>query len=188
VYAFGEQANTGTIRIIAHPDLQEVSNSPCDTGTPLDLLRNEFPVVEFPDEIFPAIWPRSAEAMPEKRDTIYADEPKLLYNRSVRTKQWIKELDAKEIVVVTHGSFAHFLFNDWCGTPGASMSLGDQLDNAKARTLTMPGTTLPGAEFGAFAAGTGPDYLVKSSREDNSPRVYQFGKRDCGVFTDDWLL
>src|SRR3981189_2154647 len=81
VYAFGEQAKTGTIRIIAHPDLQEVSNCPCDTGTPLDLLRNEFPVVEFPDEIFPAVWPRSAEARPVKRGTIYADKPKLLDNR-----------------------------------------------------------------------------------------------------------
>jgi broad specificity phosphatase PhoE len=189
VYAFGEQAKTGTIRIIAHPDLQEVSNCPCDTGTPLDLLRKEFPLVEFPDERFTVIWPRSAEVRVQKRGTIYADEPNLLYKRALRIKQWIKcELDAEEIVVVTHGSFAHFLFNDWSGTPGDSRSFGDQLGNAKARTFTMPGPMLPGAEFGAFAAGTGPDYLVKSSREDYSLHVCEFGTRDCGVFTDDWLL
>jgi len=188
MYAFGSQANSGTIQIIAHPDLQEVSNRPCDTGTPLDLLRTEFPMIEFPEELFPDCWPRSADEMPKKEDTIYDDKPELLYARSVRIKQWIKDADAEEIVVVTHGSFAHFLVNDWAGAPGASMSVAFQLANGVARTLTMPGKTLPGIEFGAFATGVGPSYSVLSIREDDLPRVYRYGKRDAGVFTDQRLL
>jgi broad specificity phosphatase PhoE len=187
MHAFGQLAIAGRIRIIAHPDLQEVSNRPCDTGTPLDLLRSEFPAVEFLDDVFPDAWPRSSDTMPDKEDTIYDNKPELLYARSVRIKKWMKELDAKEIVVVTHGSFAHFLFNDWSGTPGESISFGYQLGNGVARTLTMPDMTLAGIEFGAFVKGFGPNYPVTGIREDNQPRVYRFGKRDCGVFTDNSL-
>src|SRR5580692_10537255 len=45
--AFGPMIRSGELRAIAHPGLQEVSNHPCDTGTPLDVLRNEFPDIEF---------------------------------------------------------------------------------------------------------------------------------------------
>jgi len=142
-------------------------------------------MINFPDEVFPDAWPRSADDMPIKEDTIYDDTPELLYQRSVRVKQWIKDLEAAEIVVVTHGSFYYFLMNDWFGRPGASRSFTIPLRNGCAKTVTMPGKVDPGIEFGAFSEEIGPGYDVTSIREDNLPRVYRWGKRDCGVFTDE---
>jgi hypothetical protein len=174
---------------VAHPDLQEVSTHPCDTGTPLGLLRNEFPLIEFPDELFPKIWDRESTVMMGKKDTIYDDKPELLYNRSVRVRQWLKDLDAVEIVIITHASFAHFLFNDWLGPPGepSSRSFGTQLGHGEARTFTLPGKNVPGVEFGAFATSVGPAYPLPTLREDYTPQVYRLGKRDCGVFTEQSL-
>ena len=41
------------LRIIAVPELQEVSNVPCNMGTPLQELRREFGSdIEFPEELF----------------------------------------------------------------------------------------------------------------------------------------
>ena len=38
--SFGTLVNC---RMVAHPDLQETSDSPCDTGHPPTLLESEFP-------------------------------------------------------------------------------------------------------------------------------------------------
>ena len=146
-------------------------------------------MIEFPDELFPRLWPRTATVMMEKENTIYDDKPNLHYDRSVRVRQWLKELEEKEIVVVTHASFAHFLFNDWLGPPGepGSRSFGSQLRHGFALTLTLPGKNLPGIEFGAYATGVGPPYPLQSLKEDYTPHVYRAGLRDCGIFTDQRL-
>src|SRR5438046_6571336 len=99
----------GRIRIVAHPDLQEVSVRPCDTGSPLDVLRAEFPSIEFPDSVFPEIYPRSAEVRVVKWDTIFDDTPTLLAARAERIREYIKNvLVETEIIVISHGSFLHF--------------------------------------------------------------------------------
>lgn len=189
VHAFGEGIRSGTIRAVAHPDLQEVSNRPCDTGTPLNVLRREFPLIEFPDDLFPEIWPREATTMMVKANTIYDDKPNLHYERSVRIRGWLKELEESEIVLVTHASFAHYMFNDWFGSPGAprSQSFAPQLGHGTSQTLTLPGKDVPGIEFGAYARGMGPTYPPQSLQEDYIPKVYRSGARDCGIFTDQSL-
>ena len=126
--AFTTVIESGEVRAVAHPDLQEVSTWPCDSGTPLDVLREEFPLIQFRDELFPDVWPRSPEIMPVKENTIYDDVPALLAKRAERMRLWLKHQDEGEIVVVTHGSFAHFLFNNWLAEPGNSLSDAKQLD------------------------------------------------------------
>jgi broad specificity phosphatase PhoE len=147
VHAFSDQIKAGRLRAIANPDLQEVSTDPCDTGTPLDVLREEFPLVEFPDEIFPDIWPRDRNIMPKKDGTIYDDISSVLASRELRIREWLRTLDDSEIVVVTHGSFAHFLFNAWEGEPGNSESHGFQLETGKTVPLALPDRSLPMTNF-----------------------------------------
>ena len=177
---------TEATRILAHPDLQEVSNAPCDTGSPLDVLREEFPSVEFLDEHFPADYPRSAHIKPKKKDTEYDDVPTLLAARAKRFRKYLKEgLSETEILIVTHGSFAHFLFNRWDGEPGKSRSCGTQLHHGHASFATLPGPGLPGEDMKVFRGYAGPGYPVSLDFLDYSPQVADYGVRDCGIFTKD---
>ena len=173
-------------RIIAHPDLQEVSNAPCDTGSPLDVLRQEFPSVEFPDDNFPPEYPRSAEIKPIKRNTEYDDVAPLLASRAARFRKYLKEgLRETEILVVTHGSFAHFLFNQWEGEPGKSGSCSRQLHHGHVSFTTLPGPSLPGDDMTVFRRWIGPGYPISFDFLDYSPEVANQGVRDCGIFTKD---
>lgn len=185
IHAFGSQIKSRELRVVANPDLQEVSTSLCDTGTPLDVLREEFPDVEFPDNVFPEIWPRIRNKIPPKDGTIYADVDQALLRREERIRDWIRALDDMEVIVITHGDFAHFIFDCWAGEPGNSVSYGTQLLNGQAQAMTLPNKSLPPAKF--QPCGTlmhiAPDYPAEGIWEDESPEVYLDGVRDCGIFT-----
>jgi hypothetical protein len=183
--AFPQLIESGAIRVIANPDLQEISTAPCDTGTPLDRLRQEFPRIQFPEELFPDFWPRAGNDMPVKEGTDYDDTPRDLRLRADRVREYVKSLDDLEVILVTHGGFAHFLFNRWEGVPGDSRSFGTQLRNGQARPMTQPGKLQDGAEFQGTGRWfhIGPDYPAAGQRLDSSDEVSRHGRRDCGVFT-----
>jgi broad specificity phosphatase PhoE len=189
MHAFSQFIESGDARVVAHPDLIEVSTAPCDTGSPLDTLRNEFPQIQFPEELFPDSWPRQANSIPVKENTVYEDTPGALSLRADQIRRYVKNLDDTEIILVTHGGFTHFLLDDWAGDPGSSRSYGTQLDNGEALPVTLPGKSLP--EVGFQLTGTwahiGPRYPNDGAMEDCSPEVYIHGRRDCGVFTPDSL-
>jgi broad specificity phosphatase PhoE len=184
MHAFSQLIDSGEVRAIANPDLIEVSNEPCDMGTPLDRLREEFPNIQFPEELFPDIWPRSGNVFPPKEHTIFADAPVALSRRAQQALLYIKNLEDTEIIIVTHGAFAHFLFNNWMGQPGDSESRGTQLENGEARPMTMPGKLLDGV--GLETTGTwvhvGPLYPEEGSLLDTSAEVLD-GPKDYGIFT-----
>ena len=185
IHAFSKLIESGEVRVIANPDLQEVTTDLCDTGTPLDVLRKEFPQIQFPDDLFPDVWPRNPTVCPVKDGTIYADTRPAIQARANRFQHWLKnDLDDNEVIVLTHGSFAHFLFNHWHEKTG--LSLTTQLENGQARPMTLPGKSLPGNEL--KTCGTllhvGPThYPTDTINEDNHPDVYLRGKRDYGIFT-----
>ena len=181
-----KRPDLGCIPIVAHPDLQEVSNRQCDTGTPLDVLRQEFPQIEFPGTVFPDEYPRSAHSKPPKKDTAFDDVPHLLAARGRRIREYIKyQLDETEIILVSHGSFLHFLLNRWAGEPGKSRSLSLQLQLGEARPFTISGKTLSGLEFEPLVDYAGPRYPFEHREQDFSNEVSLYGDRDCGIFTID---
>ncbi|KAK0904273.1 hypothetical protein LTR91_012801 [Friedmanniomyces endolithicus] len=65
-------------KILALPMAEEASDDPCDTGSPVDVLRKEFPDIVLFDHL----------------------------------RRFIRDRDEKEIVLVTHGFFAHYLTGD----------------------------------------------------------------------------
>jgi hypothetical protein len=173
---------SGTVRAIAHPGIQECSNRACDTGTPLDILREEFPDIEFPDELFPQdCWPRDRSVRVQKAGTIYNDNDDLLHDRAIKFRKWLREVDAVEVVVVTHRAFAHFLWDKWAGKPGKSGTAGFQLDNGEAVPVTLAG---PGQPEGGFCEC---DVLIRPNpfydlRLETVADLFD-KVRDCGVFT-----
>jgi len=190
IHAFSHLIESGEVRVIANPDLQEVTTDLCDTGTPLDVLRKEFPQIQFPDELFPDVWPRDSAVRPIKDGTIYADTRDAIQARANRIQDWLKnDLDDNEVIVVTHGSFAHFFFNRWDKETG--LSLITQLENGQARPMTLPGKSFTEKEL--KSCGTllhvGPKtYPRDTIHEDNEYRGKRPRARDCGIFTPLALL
>lgn len=178
---------SGEVRALSHPGLQEVSNDPCDTGTPLDELREEFPDIQFLDELFPSdAWPRTRSIELRKTGTIYDDQPGPLLARAVNFRKWLREeVNDKEIIVVTHGGFMHFFYDQWDDVPGDSGSGGFQLDNAQAVPMTLSGVDLPDEGFRSCPLGIYPGPYINVEIEDASDLADV--PRDCGIFTPDHL-
>jgi hypothetical protein len=91
------------LKIIALPMAEEASDAPCDTGSELEVLQAEFPNnIDF-DHVKHGWWLHEGE---------FAFEPKALISRAAKLRRWIKARPEKEIVLVAHGFFNHFLTGD----------------------------------------------------------------------------
>lgn len=115
VKAFGEDH---LYPILALDILQEVSGSPCDTGSDATKLAEEFG----PRAEVRGLAPNWTDKGPESKF-----EPTLekLTARARQSRQVIRSLLSnmngdEHIVVVTHGCFLHFLTDDWYGIPTKS--------------------------------------------------------------------
>ena len=95
-------------RFLALPQLQEVSENPCDTGISLSSLKKEYgEYIEFSDE-----WFESDEWF-RKQNTTFANENVLLGKRAKSVRDFLNQSPHEEVIVVTHGDFSHFLVNRW---------------------------------------------------------------------------
>jgi len=130
--------------------------------------------------------PHAAHIIPDKTDTVFDDDPLLLASRARRIRRYLKyQLDETEIILVSHGSFVHYLLNRWAGEPGKSCSLSLQLQLGEARSFTIPGKTLSGSEFEGLVDYDGSCYPFVHREQDFSNEVSLYGARDCGIFTVD---
>ncbi|KAK4173383.1 histidine phosphatase superfamily [Triangularia setosa] len=131
--AFGSILPGGN-NLILNPYLQERSDLPCDTGSPISVLKERFP--SFPDVIWSSLtgntFPLDGDNWLEKRGNYAVDDEKIakraekvrkiLWNMAQNSLQAQKEEDEKgedkreglkrDIVVVTHGVFMKFLTED----------------------------------------------------------------------------
>ena len=93
------------MKIIALPEVQEVSGLPCDTGSNILTLRKEFRNVSLDFQFVDEGWT-------SKRGK-WASDAEAVDKRAKAARQWLKARPEKEIVVVTHGGFLHFMTEDW---------------------------------------------------------------------------
>ena len=94
----------------------------------------------------------------------------------------LREVEDEEIIVVTHGGFVHFFYDQWLGVPGESGSGGDQLDNAEAIPMTLAGTSLPDEGFCTCPLGINPGPYYKGLTIETASDLADV-RRDCGIFT-----
>jgi broad specificity phosphatase PhoE len=117
--------------ILAMPHLQETTENLCDTGSPLEKLKQEYgKYISFPDEFF------SSDDWFVKSGTAFANDNELLNQRAEFVKKFIKEQLDQEVIVVTHGDFSHFLVNKWLYGAGCG-SLFNGLGYAKGTPFTL---------------------------------------------------
>jgi broad specificity phosphatase PhoE len=97
--------------VVAMHEMQEVSEFPCDTGSEVSTLEEEFGSVVDLSRV-PANWNKKSKS-PSWESKLVA-----LETRAREARLALRELlkDAKpdeHVVVVTHGAFLHFLTNDY---------------------------------------------------------------------------
>jgi broad specificity phosphatase PhoE len=177
--AFGPMIRSGEIRAIAHPALQEISDDACDTGTPLNILREEFPDIQFTEELFPPYyWPRTC-SIPFRKSGM--NRRQLLFETAIYFREWLRKVKNREIIVVTHSDFVHFLFDEWIDSQDEPYSTSEDLDNAEAIPRTLASKCSP-EEFCPCPLGihTSPNY--KGFIDENAAEL-DTAPRDCGIFT-----
>ncbi|KAI5364003.1 Putative histidine phosphatase superfamily, clade-1 [Septoria linicola] len=97
--SFAPVVDRGLI-IVCVPHAEEVSDAPSDTGSPVDVLRAEFGQgVDF-DHLKHGWFEHKGE---------FAVDPKTVKLRATKLRQWLKARPEKEIAMVSHGFFNHFL-------------------------------------------------------------------------------
>lgn len=110
------------LKIIALPEIQETSDLPCDTGSTLELLQEEFGNGRWKDAIdltlVKAGWNDKGidtEWAPAKQSVERRSHKARLFLRDLANKHEAQTGEEAHIVVVTHGGLLHFLTEDWCG-------------------------------------------------------------------------
>ncbi|KAK4128542.1 phosphoglycerate mutase-like protein [Parathielavia appendiculata] len=105
-------------KVVALPEVQEISPLPCDTGSPVDKL-----AAEFGDRVDLSLL--TPEWNDKSNGSAFAPRMGQLEARAQKARVWLRELGRQfaaaggnvdaHIVVVTHGGFLHFLTQDWDG-------------------------------------------------------------------------
>lgn len=92
------------MRVLALPHAEEVSDAPSDTGSDVDVLREEFGnTVDFQFVSDDGWWKHEGE---------FATDPKAVNARAAKLRRWLKARPEREIALVSHGFFNHFLTGD----------------------------------------------------------------------------
>lgn len=101
-------------KVIALPELQEVSCLPCDTGSAPEKLAAEFEGQADLGLVQPG-WNDKG------RNSPWAPDMQKLETRAKKARNYLRELGSQvkdgdaHIIAVTHGGFLHFLTQDWDG-------------------------------------------------------------------------
>ncbi|KAL9041242.1 MAG: hypothetical protein Q9214_004176 [Letrouitia sp. 1 TL-2023] len=112
------------VRVVALPEIQETSDLPCDTGSDLETLSQEFKDQEAVDlTLVHEGWNSKEGKWLPTSDAIEA--------RCREARRWLEARPEKEIVVVTHGGLLHYLTEDW--TESGKFS-GTGWENTEFRT------------------------------------------------------
>lgn len=91
------------LKVVAVADAQEATDAPSDTGSPPSTL-----IKEFEDRVD---YHNLSDDWYVKTGHNAVDH-RSLFVRARALRQWIRERKEEEIVVVTHGYFAHFITGD----------------------------------------------------------------------------
>ena len=103
--SFPDQTIRRDIKIIALPEAQETAAVPCDTGSEPAQLKEEFRGQPVDLSLVKDGWNSKVGKWSPNADALRA--------RAKEVRQWLKARPEKEIVIVTHGGFLHYLNEDW---------------------------------------------------------------------------
>ena len=104
--AFEPEIKRG-LRVLCLPEVQEVSELPCDTGSDIDSLKKEMKNKPVDLPLVPKDW--------NTHQGRWSSEAAMLDKRATEAREWLYSRPEKEIVLVTHGGYLHYITEDWVG-------------------------------------------------------------------------
>ncbi|KAF5639328.1 histidine phosphatase superfamily clade-1 [Fusarium sp. NRRL 52700] len=114
------------LKIVALPEVQEVSDMNCDTGSDLSVIKEEFQQEPVDFGLVEPGW--------QIKEGKWAPVVGSILERARVARQWLSERPEQEIVVVTHGCFLHFFTDDWVNSINPD---GTDWANAEVRSYTI---------------------------------------------------
>ena len=105
IHSFPTELEQG-MKVVALPEVQETSDLPCDTGSDLDVLREEFAQKPVELGLVKEGW--------DSKKGKWAATSNAIEARAREARVWLRDRTEDEIVVVTHGGFLHFLTEVGC--------------------------------------------------------------------------
>lgn len=101
------------LRVIALPELQETSDDPCDTGSSLEALQEEF-------KGQPVDFSHVFEGWNDKKAGRFRPTTDLTQRRAEEARKIIHEEPEGTVAVVAHGGLLHYMTEDWEGSSSGS--------------------------------------------------------------------
>ncbi|KAH8698566.1 putative phosphoglycerate mutase [Talaromyces proteolyticus] len=102
------------VKIIALPELQETSDVACDTGRSIAEVQREFSQENAGQQAAIIDFSLVEEGWNSKIGK-WAPSSNALIARARVARQWLRKRPEKELIVVCHGGFLHYLTQDWTG-------------------------------------------------------------------------
>ena len=140
--AFADTLGKGTeTKILALPTAQETSSFPCDTGSPLPILKATCEKADWPVDLSRVHedWtdksPSSPYAPTNTKLAARARETRrILLHEAKKLQQENKTQQDIQIVLVTHGGLLHYLTEDW---EDANRGMGTGWQNTELRSYNF---------------------------------------------------
>ena len=139
--AFADKLGRGTeTKILALPTAQETSSFPCDTGSPLPILKATCEKADWPVDLSRVHedWtdksPSSPYAPTNTKLAARARETRRILLHEAKKLQRSTSQDDIQIVLVTHGGLLHYLTEDW---EDAHRGLGTGWQNTELRSYNF---------------------------------------------------
>ncbi|KAK6832159.1 hypothetical protein RU639_002664 [Aspergillus parasiticus] len=103
--AFSSHVGDDSLQVVAWPEVQEASGLICDTGGDLHDIQAEFEKLPVDFALVEPGW--------HIKQGKWAPVASRLLERAQLARQWLSQRYEKELIVVSHGCFLHFLTDDW---------------------------------------------------------------------------
>lgn len=125
-----------SMRVIALPELQETSDLPCDTGSDIDILKDEFKDKPVDLSLVKKGW--------DSKKGKWAPTTEAIKARARDARAWLRSRPEGDVVVVTHGGFLHYLTEDWTDS---GKFLGTGWANCEYRSYSFTSDSDPEASL-----------------------------------------
>ncbi|KAI4187501.1 MAG: hypothetical protein L6R41_002783 [Letrouitia leprolyta] len=171
--AFESELSRST-ECVALPEVQETSDLPCDTGSDIFAIKEDFKDKPVNFSLVPEGWNNKQGKWAANGDAVAA--------RCREVRRWLKMRDEQAIVVVTHGGLLHYLTEDWTGAGKFQGKKKESFIRRTSRNLfpfaygpRYIGTGWENVEFRSyhFVDGDDENASIRETEESKQQRGYK---------------